>query len=181
MNCRRVQYLSLSNNLNCSLSCCYFCSRADLLLLKQSKIEGKPIAVLQFERAQKLKKEGLQIERDMLRAAVLTIVKDSESITLGIMAETGERAIQTLRSWVTALELPRGVLRAVEETSAKELEIDALKNLPVYLKYGPALSGDAYMKQYAGGNVGVIFQPKLRNQKDDDFFQFGDLPLSIFT
>ena len=180
MDCHVAHYLSPYNNFNRTSRCC-FCSLADLLLLKQSKIEGKPLAVLQFERAQKLKKEGLQIERDQLRSSVLTIVKESESITLGIMADTGERAIQTLRSWVTALELPRGVLRAVEESSAKELEIDALKNVPVYLKYGPALSGDAYMKQYAGGNVGVIFQPKLKNQNDSDFFQFGDLPLSIFT
>ena len=180
MDCHVAYYLSPYNNLNRTSRCCS-CSLADLLLLKQSKIEGKPLAVLQFERAQKLKKEGLQIERDQLRSSVLTIVKESESITLGIMADTGERAIQTLRSWVAALELPRGVLRAVEESSAKELEIDALKNVPVYLKYGPALSGDAYMKQYAGGNVGVIFQPKLKNQNDSDFFQFGDLPLSIFT
>ena len=34
------------------------------------------------------------------------------------------------------------------------------------------------MKPYNGGFVGVIFQPKIRN--DDNFYQFGDLPLSTF-
>lgn len=152
----------------------------DLLLLKQSKTEGRPIAILQFERAQKLQKEGLQKERDLLRSSMLIIVKESEYITLGIMADTGNRAIQTLRSWVNALELPKGILRGIKETSSDEINIIELDDKPVYLKYGPNTSGDAYMKEYAGGNIGVIFQPKLKNQDDNDFHQFGDLPLSTF-
>ena len=149
--------------------------------MKQAKAEGRHIALLQLDRAQKMKADGIKAEREALRTAVLTVVKESEYITLGIMADTGDRAVKTLRAWVGALALPRGILRAVEESSSEEFEISSLENVPVYLKYGPALSGDAYMKKYAGGNVGVIFQPKLRNQPDDDFHQFGDLPLSIFT
>lgn len=34
------------------------------------------------------------------------------------------------------------------------------------------------MKPYNGGFVGVIFQPKIKD--DNDFYQFGDLPLGIF-
>ena len=152
----------------------------DLELLRQAKIEGRPIALLQFDRAQKMKSEGIQIEREALRTAVLTVIRESELVTLGIMAETGDRAVSTLKAWVGALGVPRGVLRAVEESSSTEIEISSLANEPVYLKYGPALSGDAYMKKYIGGNVGVIFQPKLKNQSEEDFYQFGDLPLSIF-
>ena len=34
------------------------------------------------------------------------------------------------------------------------------------------------MKPYNGDFVGVIFQPKIKN--DDGFYQFGDLPLGTF-
>ena len=88
--------------------------------------------------------------------------------------------MKTLKAWVSGLALPRGLLRAVQETSSEEIEITALEGTPVYLKYGPK-SGDAYMKAYAGGNIGVIFQPKLRHQSDEVFYQFGDLPLSTFV
>jgi Domain of unknown function (DUF1824) len=152
----------------------------DLQLLKQARSEGRPVAILQLEKAQTMKGESIKAERDALRNAVLLLTKESELITLGIMAESGGRAVRTLKAWVSALELPRGILRAVEESSGEELEICSLAETAVYLKYGPQLSGDAYMKAYAGGNIGVIFQPRLKSQNDEDFFQFGDLPLSLF-
>ena len=75
----------------------------------------------------------------------------------------------------------RGNLRAVDEVSGEEIEVSALADTPVYLKYGPQLTGDAYMKAYAGSNIGVIFQPRLKGQAEEEFYQFGDLPLSLFV
>ena len=75
----------------------------------------------------------------------------------------------------------RGNLRAVDEVSGEEIEVSALADTPVYLKYGPQLTGDAYMKAYAGSNIGVIFQPRLKGQTEEEFYQFGDLPLSLFV
>lgn len=152
----------------------------DLQISKEARTEGRPLALLQLERAQKMKGEAVKAARDELKAAVLLVTKESETVTLGIMAESGGRAVKTLKAWVTALELPRGMLRAVDESSGEELELCDLAESTVYLKYGPARTGDAYMKAYAGGNIGVIFQPKLRFQTDDEFYQFGDLPLSTF-
>lgn len=74
-----------------------FLSRADLQLLKEARKDGKPMAVLQLQRAQTMKADGIKAEREALRTAVLTVTKESEYVTLGIMAETGERAVKTLK------------------------------------------------------------------------------------
>ena len=152
----------------------------DLELLRRAKLEGRAVTLLQFEEAQKVKGEESKIKRDNLRNAILLVTKECELVTLGIMAESGGRAIKTLKAWVGALDLPRGILRGVHDTTGEELELSSLEDSAVYLKYGPQTSGDAYMKPYAGGNIGVIFQPKFKSQSDEDFFQFGDLPLSMF-
>lgn len=59
------------------------------------------------------------------------------------------------------------------------IQIDKWNDSPVYLKYNSTLGGDCYMKPYRGEFVGVIFQPRLRNE--DTFYQFGDLPLGTFS
>jgi hypothetical protein len=94
-----------------------------LAMLKQSKVEGRSLLILQLERAQRLKGVGLQAEREALRNAVMVVTKESEQVTLGIMADSGTIAIRTLKAWVTALDLPRGKLRAVEEGSTEDLEL----------------------------------------------------------
>lgn len=104
------------------------------------------MSLLQLEKAQIMSGEIIKAERDALRCAVLLLAKESEFVTLGIMAESGGRAVRTLKAWVSALELPRGILRAVDESSGEDLEICSLAETTVYLKYGPQASGDAYMK-----------------------------------
>ena len=83
--------MKLSNEINIPIILIpIFPFSLDLQLLKQSKIEGKPLAILQLERAQKMKGEGIKAEREALRTAVLTVTKECEYVTLGIMAETGD-------------------------------------------------------------------------------------------
>ena len=58
------------------------------------------------------------------------------------------------------------------------IQINKWDDRAVYLKYNSTQGGDCYMKPYNGDFVGVIFQPKIKN--DDSFYQFGDLPLGTF-
>jgi len=136
------------------------------------------MAVVELERAQELKGEGLKAERERLRGATALVTQRADSVVLGIMAESGRRGVRALRAWVEGLGLPRGVLRAVDETTGEEVDIEGLDDRPVYIKYNSTERGDAYMKPYDGGNVGVIFQPTLPG--NDPFYQFGDLPLPLF-
>ena len=98
------------------------------------------------------------------------------------MSDSGDRAITTLKAWVSVLGLQKGILRAIDHETSVEIDIQLLLDKPVYLKYmsnSNTNSSTAYMKLYNGGNTGVIFQPKFKND-DDKFYQFGDLPLALF-
>lgn len=145
--------------------------------IKAGKLEGRSASEVEFARAQSLGVEELQKERKELREACRMLAESAEIVTLGIMAETGERGLTTLKQWVTGLEISRGVLRAVDEAGA-EVPPDTYNGQPVYIKYSSKTGGDAYMKPYGGGNRGVLFQPML---KDGEFRQYGDLPLATFA
>ena len=146
--------------------------------LKKARADGRPIALVELERVQLLKAEGMKAERDKLRISTIATTRFAREIVLGIMADSGARGIRVLKAWIGALYLPRGVLRAVDENSGEEVDIDGWNDRPVYIKYNSTDKGDAYMKAYDGGNVGIIFQPKFKS--DDAFYQFGDLPLTLF-
>ena len=122
----------------------------------------------------------MKAERERLRGATALVTQRADGVVLGIMAESGSRGIRALRAWIEGLGLPRGVLRAVDETSGEEVDVEGMNDRPVYIKYNSTDRGDAYMKTYNGGNVGVIFQPTLQ-QGNDPFYQFGDLPLLLFA
>lgn len=160
------------------LLCLVVGTLSDLLRLKKARADGRQIAVVELERAQLLKAEGMKAERDGLRISTVATRHHSQEIVLGIMADSGARGIRILKAWIGGLDLPRGVLRAVDENSGEEVGIDEWNDRPVYIKYNSTDQGDAYMKAYDGGNLGVIFQPKFG--KDDAFYQFGDLPLTLF-
>ena len=144
---------------------------------KAGRAQGKSPFSVEFERAQQLKAEGLQLEREQLRQATKTITSVAEQTTLGIKAESGIQALDVLRGWVGGLLLQRGVLRAVDENNV-EVEINRWDNAPVYIKYNSSEGGDAYMKPYEGGYSGVIFQPVLH---DGVFRQYGDLPAGLYA
>ena len=48
----------------------------------------------------------------------------------------------------------------------------------VYIKYNSSDVGNAYVKPYNGAYFGVLFQPEMKSQ--DEFLQYGDLPLGTF-
>ena len=109
---------------------------------------------------------------------------------LGICASSTEEAIATLKSWVTGLNLPRGLLHGMDKDGVP-IEIEG----GVYIKYntGGSLTfsqirnsgmgfdalwkpGDALVEPYDGDYRGVYFQVEL----DDMQFRQYMLPLDTF-
>ena len=111
-------------------------------------------------------------------------------VMLGICAGSTEEGLATLKSWVGALELPRGLLHGMDKDGVP-LQLDGA----VYLKYntGGSLTfadirksgqgfdaiwkpGDVLLEMYDGTYRGVYFQVELA---DGVFRQFL-VPLDIF-
>lgn len=110
---------------------------------------------------------------------------------LGICASSLQEGIATLKSWVTALQLPRGLLHGADKDGV-QLELDG----GVYIKYnsGGVYSfadirksglgfdalwkpGDALLEPYDGTYRGVYFQVEL---SDGEFRQYL-VPLETFV
>jgi hypothetical protein len=110
---------------------------------------------------------------------------------LGICASSPEEGIATLKAWVTALQLPRGLLHGMDKDGVP-LEIDG----GVYIKYnsGGVYSfsairksglgfdalwkpGDVLLESYDGSYRGVYFQVEL---SDGEFRQYL-VPSDTFT
>lgn len=147
--------------------------------MKEGRKEGLSPQTVEFRRIQAVGGDTIKTEREELRHASLQIVASAEEVVLGIMADSVSSGINVLKKYVTGLALPRGVIRAVG-TNGDEVPIESLKDSPVYLKYNSSDSGDAYMKAYDGGYIGVILQPRLKEDDEDAFRQWGDLPLPLF-
>ena len=111
-------------------------------------------------------------------------------VMLGICAGSAEEGLATLKSWVNALGLPRGLLHGMDK-DGEPLQLDGA----VYIKYnsGGSLTfadirksgigfdaiwkpGDALLELYDGTYRGVYFQVELL---DEVFRQFL-VPLDIF-
>ena len=110
---------------------------------------------------------------------------------LGICASSASDGIQALKSWVSALELPRGLLHGMDKDGLP-LEIEG----PVYIKYNSGgvynfadirksglgfdalwKPGDALLEPYNEGDYrGVYFQVELA---DGEFRQYL-VPLDLF-
>jgi hypothetical protein len=109
---------------------------------------------------------------------------------LGICAPSAQKAIATLKSWVTTLELPRGLLHGMDKDGVP-IELDG----GVYIKYNSGgvytfedirksglgfealwKPGDAMVEPYDGYVEGVYLQVDL---SDGEFRQFL-VPLNIF-
>jgi Domain of unknown function (DUF1824) len=109
---------------------------------------------------------------------------------LGICADDAGQGVATLKSWVTSLQLPRGLLHGMDKDGVP-IEIESA----VYIKYntGGVLTfadirktgmgfdalwrpGDALLEPYDGKFRGVYFQVEL---SDDEFRQYL-VPLDLF-
>jgi len=119
--------------------------------------------------------------------------KDSTKgrVMLGICASSAAEGVQTLKSWVTALELPRGLLHGLDKDGVP-IELEGA----VYIKYNSGgvytfadirksglgfdalwKPGDAMVEPYEDGNYrGVYFQVELA---DSEFRQYL-VPLDLF-
>ena len=109
---------------------------------------------------------------------------------LGICASSAEEGVATLKAWVTALNLPRGLLHGMDKDG---VPIDLSGG--VYIKYNSGgvytfsdirksglgfdalwKPGDALLEPYDGTYRGVYFQVEL---EDDEFRQYL-VPLDVF-
>ena len=141
---------------------------------------------------------------DDLRDAVRTIVEcaaeerasediSSGRIMLGICGTSVEECIGCLKSWVTNLDLPRGLLHGADVAG---VPIDTATFGRAFIKYntGGAMSwkelresgkgfdalwipGDAMLEGYDGDYRGVYLNAELQ---DDVFRQYGLLSLNLF-
>jgi len=137
-----------------------------------------------------------------LRDAVLTLnqlataerTEDASQgrVMLGICAPNAQEGLSTLKQWVAALQLPRGLLHGMDVDG---VAID-LDGSAVYIKYNSGGSytfsdirksklgfdalwkpGDALVEMYDGEYRGVYFQVELR---DEQFRQY-IVPLELFA
>ncbi|KAG7364633.1 DUF1824 domain containing protein [Nitzschia inconspicua] len=109
---------------------------------------------------------------------------------LGICASSAEEGVATLKSWVTALNLPRGLLHGMDKDGVP-LDLSG----GVYIKYNSGgvytfgdirksgmgfdalwKPGDALLEPYDGTYRGVYFQVELQ----DEVFRQYLVPLEIF-
>lgn len=154
--------------------------------MKQGRILGLTPAAVTLQRAQELKASGIKKERHELKQACCHLAKVADEITIGIMAESGSKGIQYLKAWTDGLNLPTGIITAVDANNnqIQANKNDAFQNDPVYIKYTSTENGNAYIKKYDGNFVGILFQPRLENdhqlQQQVVFRQYGDLPPAIF-
>jgi len=142
-------------------------------------------------------------EIDIMRDAVLVLCRaanrergeDSSTgqVMMGICAGSTTDALAALKSWVTGLSLPRGLLHGMD---VKGVPIDPAELGAVFVKYntGGTLTfsqmrksglgfdalwkpGDALLEPYDGDFRGVYFTAELQ---DGQFRQYGLLPLNLF-
>jgi Domain of unknown function (DUF1824) len=109
---------------------------------------------------------------------------------LGICASSAEQGVATLKSWVSALQLPRGLLHGMDKDGIP-LNLDG----GVYIKYNSGgvytfedirksgmgfdalwKPGDALLETYDGNYRGVYFQVELA----DEVFRQYLVPLDLF-
>ena len=146
--------------------------------IHEGRSNGMTPRQIDFAHAQALQTKGIKRERTELRDSIITATETSNEVVLGIMSATGHIAISSLKAWLEGTCLPKGsIVRTVDE-DGQELQPENIINGPVYLKYNSSDPEGAYMKRYEGGFTGVLFQPVI--QGDDDFYQFGNLPLACF-
>ena len=100
-------------------------------------------------------------------------------VMLGICAQDAGEGVAALKSWVTSLNLPRGVLHGMDK-DGEPLDMSTFGS--VYIKYNSLATakdagGTAVLSGYAGDFRGVYLNVDLN---DGVFRQFAVLPLDLF-
>lgn len=91
----------------------------------------------------------------------------------GICGPNSAKCIESLKAYTAALALPRGLLKGLDQDGVP-IEIST----PCFVKYN-SVSGDAFVSPYTGNYEGTLLTPTVLNCTD--FFQFGYLPLTLFS
>jgi hypothetical protein len=115
------------------------------------------------------------VPREPLAAAVLSLCSAKPAkglVLLGICADDAETGVAALKAWVSALQLPRGLLYNAD-TDGVPRDLSGFG--PVYIKYN-SVSGAAHLDRCPGQFRGVLFTPDLM---DGVFRQYGFLPLEL--
>jgi len=130
-------------------------------------------------------------ERRSLQSSVFTLVHRARAerasdpaqgrIVLGFCASDAPEVLAGLKSWVTTLGLPRGLLHGMD-VDGVPVPVEELG--AVYVKYSSGRArtsrwrpGDAVLETYDGDFRGVYLNVQL---SDGDFRQFGVLPTDLF-
>ena len=145
--------------------------------MKKGRKENKSPMRVELERAKLLKAEGIKKELDDLRRAIVCVNLHSTEIILGIKVEKGSVGVSTLKSWVSALNLPQGYIFAFDDTG-NSAEVKSFDNVASFIKYNSSCPDKTYLQPYkSDGYNGVLFQPVV---SDRIFRQYGDLPAKLF-
>lgn len=101
-------------------------------------------------------------------------------VMLGICAQDAIEGVNTLKAWVTCLDLPKGPIHGMDIDG---VPIDMSNFGAVYIKYNSLSSaqdpqGSAQLSGYKGDVRGVYFSPML---PDGIFRQYAVLPLDLFA
>ena len=101
-------------------------------------------------------------------------------VMLGICADDAQAGVNGLKEWVSALELPRGLLHGMDKDG---VALDMSTFGSVYVKYNSKGSnsdppGTASLAGYKGDFRGVYFNVDL---PDGEFRQYAVLPLDLFA
>ena len=142
-------------------------------------------------------------DRQQIRNAVIALInqahmeRDRDSskgrIMLGICAENAPEALGGLKSWVSTLALPRGMLHGMD-VDGVPIPPEDLGSVYVKFSTGGAMTftqmrkskqgfdalwrpGDALLEPYDGSFRGVYLNVEL---SDGEFRQFGVLPTDLF-
>ncbi|NJO78050.1 MAG: DUF1824 family protein [Cyanobacteria bacterium RM1_2_2] len=112
-----------------------------------------------------LNPQTANVDRSLLRQALLLVVQASDYQIFGICADTLTQGIQALESYATALNYaPTLDLPTIEEA--------------VYIKFNPK-SGLCYASLYSGNHRGVLVSCQSATEAGINEM-FGHLPLDLF-
>ena len=116
---------------------------------------------------------------DAVRALSSEAAERKGRVMLGICAEDASEGVAALKQWVTALELPRGVLHGMDKDG---VPLDMSTFGHVYIKYNSLPTerdgaGTANLAGYGGDFRGVYLNVDLQ---DGQFRQYAVLPLNLF-
>lgn len=130
-----------------------------------------------FREAQALGTQGLEEERESLRAALRTLVEAAPAggVQLGILALDSKEAVAALGEWTRGLGLNRGLLTGAD-VDGVPVEVPG----PVFVKYASSCGNAALRHDPENPNQdrGVQFSAVLPDESLSPVY--GPLPLRLF-